>query len=165
MKSLLLFTTILPFNGCGKEYHTTLKESNTIMEAKIQDDLDALYFFNNGEAIKVNQDQHDRVSITMLDYLTSVNPQNNTLGEHPKTNINDKYLSLENKLYYLVNVNYNNGDLERDNNGSNITGQKRTDFEYHFKDNKLYLTIKIYESVKFSNVNSVIAERTFVGVK
>lgn len=160
MKKTLLLCTIL-LASCGKTEKITVE--NTIMETKISHDLDAVYYFDNGGSIEVSQDQYNRITLYQLDYLTSVNPQNDTLGEHPRTNITDKYLTLDNKILYSTNVNYSNGDLENDTSGANITGQHRTDFEYQFKDDKLYLTIKIYDSVKFSNVNYVIATRKFIG--
>jgi len=159
--SLFIFI-LITFTGCGKEHHTS---NHVITQEVIQDDMDAIYFFPMGGSVEVTQDQYERLTFTMLDYLTSINPENETLGEHPRTTISDRFLTENKSLYYSTNVNYGSGDLEEDENGNNITGSKRTDFIYKFENNQLKLTIKIYESSINNNINSVIAERTFVGEK
>lgn len=157
--TLSLFLVLLSvFQSCGD----TLEISKSQF---IVDDLDAMYYFPLGGMIEVNQDQYSRVTITMVDYLTSINPESGDLGEHPKTTITDKFLSNNGLLFYSVNVNYSSGDLEHDVTGSNITGIRRTDFIFQWQENKLIVNIQIYESPKNNNVNSVIANRTLIGEK
>ena len=142
--------------GCGD--NTYLRQ-----EIVIGNDLDATYFFPLGGSVEVSQDQYGRVSVAMLDYITSINPENGTYGEHPKTNISDRFLTQDKTLYFSQNVNYNSGDLEQDVSGANITGTKRTDFTYKWIGDKLELNIKIFNSEKNDNINSIILDRTYTG--
>lgn len=157
----LFFLLLASFTSCGKDHHTV--EYNTIEE--VQDDLDAVYFFDDGGTIEITQDQYNRVTVHVLDQLTSLNPENQTFGEHPRTNINDQFLSEDGTLYFSTNVNYNSGDLEHDTTGANITGTRRTDFTFSFENDELKVNIKVFSSQKNANVNFIVLNRTLTGVK
>jgi hypothetical protein len=93
--------------------------------------------------------------------LVTENPKDNSLGEFPAIS-GSNLVVRDDEIRFTKNVNYTSGnDIEEDATGSNITGSKRTDYRFYFKDDRLTLTIKIYDSSINNNVNEVIATRIF----
>lgn len=93
--------------------------------------------------------------------LVTKNPENNTLGQFPRLHISGLQVR-NNEIRRTMNVRYDSGDdIEEDVSGANISGTKRTDLLFQVVDGKLKLTISIYKNADGSNLNEIVATRTF----
>ncbi len=93
--------------------------------------------------------------------LLTINPNNDSIGQFPSIVLSNLVV-IEDKIIHTRNLNYTSGgDLEEDGNGSNITGSRRTDIVIEFVDDKLKLTIDVYENANNNNLNEIVASRVF----
>ena len=156
---ILLITLLLA--SCGKDTDTHHYNTQVETETVVQQ-FEGSYVLENGGYIELIAD--DRGDITFESSgqtLVSVNPQNDTLGEHPKVTTKNVRI-LDGKLHVLnQNYNYSSSthDIENDTTGANITGRHRTDIVVSKKGEGILIHIKIYQGAVGSNLNSVIAER------
>jgi len=153
MKTVLILTMLI-FAAC---------DDNIYYETTDAPNLEGLYYFNYGASLEVLASDRNCLYVLQNNnsLLSSVNPENNTLGTHPKFPFTE--ICTNDGIYrYSRNQQYSSGnDLEQDISGSNITGNKKTDFEFSFQDGQMKLKIKIYSNASNNNINSVIAEREF----
>ena len=93
--------------------------------------------------------------------LVSINPENNSDGQFPIITASNLPV-IDGKIRYTRNITYTSGhDLEEDVSGSNITGSRRTDVLIEIVDDRLRLTLSIYENANNNNLNEIVAERVF----
>ena len=93
--------------------------------------------------------------------LVTVNPKNNTYGQFPTITASNLQV-INGEIRYTRNINYVAGnDIEEDDNGSNITGSRRTDIFIKFVNDKLRIRLDIYEQSNNNNLNEIVATRYF----
>lgn len=158
MKKLLLIITLLLTVACKDEVVYIDNQGNPVQFSG--------YFTLDGPS-DVNCIYLDEKNPGLVDIesdcqsLVTKNPQNNTLGQFPTITATN-LIALGNEIRYTRNVNYSSGnDIEEDVSGSNITGNRRTDFLIKFVDEKLELTISIYRNANNANLNEIVATRVF----
>ena len=154
MKIILLLLLLM---SCGKqtEYVTT----------EINNNLTGYYILDGGSSancIYISQKTENVIDIEAdCQELVTVNPENNSLGQFPiitATNL----IAVDRVVRYSRNLTYTSGqDIEEDVNGANITGSRRTDIVVDFSNDKMKLTISIYENANGANINEIVAERVF----
>jgi len=121
----------------------------------------------NGGYIELTSTQDGLIDIqSRYQNLQSENPDNNTIGTHPR--ISGTLLRQHNEvIQFERNDNYSSttNDLEEDISGANIIGRHRTiyKFESYSDGDCLRITIKIYQGAVNSNINDVIASRILEG--
>ena len=186
MKNIILLAFMIfamtQMTGCGKDSSVEVRyeDREVIVEVPVAQDFEGRYKCSivsagvcdvatppvNCEAesfLELYADYADRVSFeTSGQSLNSVNPQNESLGTHPS--IGDRDLEITGDSLVLAPRNYNYSssthDIEEDVNGSNITGNRRTDITVKLKKNKdLKLTLKIFDGAVNSNINNIVATR------
>jgi len=166
LKFAIIAGVLVLLTSCGDNvYHNTYEEIRDEYEAP-RHQLEGYFYFDKGGEVEVLKDSFGRYTVTTHDYPTSINPENDTFGVHPRINIRDKFLTESGQIKVSLDVNYSNDfDLEEDVSGDNITGKKRTDFIISIKDDKLEIHIKIFSDEKRDNPNFIIAERLLKGSK
>ena len=156
-----LFTTALLvsmfiFTGCG--------ENLEYVGVPVQQQFEGLYRFDNGSSLELVAAHDGELSIIRQgQVLNTVNPQNNTLGTLPKFS-GEGLEPLGNSVFFTRNYNYTSGnDIENDTSGANILGKKKTDVVISLLSNKqVKVTVTIYANAVNSNINYVVATRTFL---
>ena len=158
--------------GCGKAYRDTNNYITNVTNnpETIQNSTDStlpdfagVYRFANDSILEIKQSVDSDVTFeTTGQFLQSVNPKNDTFGTHPSINKKDAEIH-NNVVFFVQNFNYTSGqDLEEDDSGSNITGQKQTSVLLELvEERKIRLTIKIYGDSMNNNPNEVVAKRVF----
>lgn len=158
MKSLILASlVVLGLTSCGKEYVTTTQ--------MVAQDFEGFYYCDNNSNIELVTDYNNSVIVESYGQsMNSVNPKNGTLGTHPTVSYRDLVINGNKLVIFPRNYNYSSSthDIENDTTGSNITGNKRTDVLFQLNNDKsLKVEFTIYSNAVNSNINSVIAKRTF----
>lgn len=166
MKKLIILTIAALFlSACGSDYHT-IEKVPVEVEVPVAQDFEGVFYFENGSQIELVAGYDGDVTILRSGQsLQSINPQNDTLGSHPTVS-GEGFEVSNGKIFFFSNANYTGGnDLEEDVSGSNITGQKRTDYLIELLgDGRLQLTIKIYSDKINNNANYVVATRIFTSL-
>lgn len=166
----MLIIVLLVFS-CGKKTnYVKVKGDTTEVEKIVEVEIEKIieksqefegyyYLKNNGFIELVANSRGDITVVTELQQILSKNPQNGTIAEHPRL-YGSHIQIIDNKLKWTRNENYTSGqDLEEDVNGSNIIGQKRTDYTIELIDGKLKITILVWDDKIGNNINNVIAKR------
>lgn len=171
MKNLILALFLLNLVACTEREYITTPEKVVVTEKEIlvEKEHETIYsgYYNLDGASDVNCIYLDEKFPNVVDLeidcqsLVTINPENGTLGQFPVMTLSNLNV-IEGKMRYTRNINYNSGnDLEEDVSGSNITGNKRTDFLFEVVDSKLRITISIYENANNDNLNEIVAVRVF----
>lgn len=175
MKNVILSVLVIGLIGCEDvryEVHPEkVIEKEIIKEVpvEIEKEHEFLYagYFNldgpsDANCIYLDEKQPNVVDIeTDCQSLVTINPENDTLGQFPSISASN-LLVIDGEIRYTRNLNYSSGnDIEEDVSGSNITGNRRTDFLFQKVDNRLKLTIRIYKNANNNNLNYIVAERVF----
>lgn len=158
MKYIAILFSLFVLASCGKDETTIIHN----VPEEVTEDLfleGAFYLENNG-FLEITQDSFNRVTLESSGQLIlSVNPQNNTIAEHPRISIVDAFI-INDKIFSSRNYNYTSGnDLEEDVSGANITGNRKTDITIEIVDNKLQIKIEIYAAAMNNNINFIVATR------
>ena len=156
MSKLLLLFTLLLLTGCGSDIKIDTEEATYTFEG--------VFSCNNGSYIELERDQYGKIRFdTSYQKLVSQNPRNDSFGTHPI--ISDSNLEVIGKLLIIRSRNYNYSssthDLEEDENGSNITGNRQTDLLVYLEKGDIVINIKIWDNAMNSNINEIVAERNF----
>jgi hypothetical protein len=183
MKFVIAFILLLNLVGCKKktetiyqpyEVTTTVVEETTkevevekIVEVEVDQPLEGVYEFENGGYLELIVDHEGYVTILDEDFnLVVVNSYNDTLANMPRVTAENVPVR-NNKFTIAKDVNYGNTnqyDLERDDNGQNITGVRYTVLEFSLtNDDVLEILIKVYDGRRNNNLNWVIFETTLRG--
>lgn len=165
MKSVLMVILGMICNSCGPLYKTQTPitvEKEVIKEKNVEvnQQFEGVFFLENNSTLELLSDFENKVTIdTRIQVMTSENPQNGTFGEHPRITGTD-LLVKDGKVRWTLNVNYTTGnDIEEDASGANIVGQKRTDYLIEFINDKLRVTVSIWNDKINNNANNIIAKR------
>lgn len=155
--------------SCGRStrevHHEDPIKEIVVQEKLISQDFEGIYTCENYSNLELYADSLDRVSfVPQGQSLNSVNPQNDTLGTHPR--IRERNLEITgNKLVAKPrNYNYSQSthDIEEDVSGDDINGKHRTDVVVEkLSDYKIKVNITIFDGAVNSNINWVIVEREF----
>lgn len=158
MRYVILFFMML--TGCGDGFVAT----SPVDPPPVEREFEGVYYFENGGYLGLSfSHDGDVIFESANQSLTSVNPENGTLGVHPK--ITGQYEIHNDEVRFIKNVNYSNSnDIEEDVSGSNITGSRRTDFVLQLTEVGLRLTITIYGGPINDDVDHVDATRVFESI-
>jgi hypothetical protein len=88
--SLVLFI-LISLTSCGDNLEVSQPIIENKTEVILQDENEGVYYFPNGGSLEVTRDYYGRITLSMLDQIVSVNPENGTLGEHPRTTISHRF--------------------------------------------------------------------------
>ncbi|NVM46740.1 MAG: hypothetical protein HWN79_17675 [Candidatus Lokiarchaeota archaeon] len=145
--------------GCGDDHHYHVSNNTTPQSFDGYFLLDGA---SDANCVRFTQKTETLVDLeTECQSLLSTNPENDTIAQHPVVALTNLII-INGKMIHSRNINYLSGhDIEQDVNGSNITGNHRTDFIFEFVDDKLKLTIKIFDDANNNNINKLVATRVF----
>lgn len=165
MKYLIL-AGLLIFSGCGKDVVVQTVEKEVTKEVFLPQDFEGYWYCGNSSNVELIADYQDRITFeTSGQSLNSLNPESLTeFGTHPTIGERDLILNNGKLVINPRNYNYSSSthDIEEDVSGSNITGNHRTDIKVELKTSKeLTLEIKIWSGALNTNINEIIATRTF----
>jgi len=146
------------------EKEVTIEKEIVIKKTLVQD-FENTYYFENGGFIELVTSNDNEVTILRTNYSIVVENANSTLANMPV--LTAENLEPNNNLIIISrDINYGSSsqyDLERDDNGSNITSTHRTDYKFELlQDKNLRLTITIYEGRTNNNINKVIFKRDMI---
>jgi len=133
-------------------------------EVFVAQDFENVYLFRNGGFIEMVASKDDEVTILNSGFnLVVRNKGNNTYANFPRVT-GENLEIIDNTISIARNVNYGSGsqyDLERDDNGQNITGSRYTVMKYTLlEDLTVKLSITIYSGKQNNNLNFIIFKRT-----
>lgn len=136
-----------------KQYYTQEEQQKLFTE---------IVYLENGGKISFYRNFDNNTVRIETQNLTTINPENNTLGLLP--NINRTIMILHNELRYSFDANYTSGmDIEQDTNGQNIQGRKRTDIKIFYDNGVLKVEYLIYSDSTNNNANFIVARRELTG--
>lgn len=155
MKKLSIFLLLATLISCGKT--ETVRTETIEVNSEY---FEGSYHLSDNSFIELFQSE-DRVVISSNgQLLTSLNPVNSTFGEMPR--FGGEYRVNSGKIKFTRNLEYTSGhDIEEDENGKDIRGNRRTDVTIEFVSNRLQITIYVYSNASGSNVNFIVAKRVF----
>lgn len=163
MKKFFSFILLVLIVSCGDKVYTTVADHG--VEPSEDRLFDGYFNLNGGSGVNciyLDEKLSNVVDIEVdCQSLVTVNPKNKSLGQFPTIAATSLFV-INGEIKFTKNLNYTTGnDIEEDQNGSNITGSRRTDFRIYIKNDLLHLNIDIYKNSNNNNLNEVVASRKF----
>lgn len=164
LKNTLILITFLvalaSITSCGK-----VKKYEEVYQVVESQEFEGEYPLQDNGFIQILEDDNGFVYIQSSGQsLTTVNPENSTFGEFPR--FSGKYMPIDGVIRISKNINYRDGnDIEEDESGSNVRGQRRTDITIGFVDETLTIRIQVYSNKINDNINFIVVDRTIKEIR
>lgn len=164
LKNILILTgmttLLLNITSCGK-----VKKYEEVYQVVESQEFEGEYPLQDNGFIQILEDDNGFVYIqSSRQSLTTINPENSTFGEFPR--LSGKYMPIDGVIRISKNMNYRDGnDIEEDESGSNVRGQRRTDITIGFVDEALSIRVQVYSNKINDNVNFIVVDRTIKETK
>jgi hypothetical protein len=150
MKNLFILVLAVITVSCGK----TVKKYYGHGDENFQGE----HYLSNNSFIEIFQNEDTIYINSSGQFLTTVNPFNDTFAELPR--ISGEFKVIDGKVKIVKNFNYTSGmDVEKDDSNSDITGNRRTDVILELVNDKLKISFNIYSDSLNSNANEIVAKR------